>query len=75
MSGSSTDPSLHELDKRMTTHEAICAERYASLEKRLEAGARIMRELRVWIYAIVALLALGEGTVLEVAKRVFLNVH
>lgn len=58
---------------RIDKHEAICAERYEALERRLDAGAKVMRELRYWLYAITGLLVIGEGSVLDVAKRVFLN--
>jgi hypothetical protein len=63
---------LHDLDKRVSTHEAVCAERYEAIEKRLDQGAKVMRELRLLIYAIVGLLALGEGSILEVARRLLL---
>ena len=68
-------PAVHDLDKRVTTHEAICAERYKALDIRLAAGTARMQRIEYILYAVVALLALGEGTVLEVAKRVFLNAH
>lgn len=30
-----TDPSLHSLDKRLETHEAVCAERWGTIRSRV----------------------------------------
>lgn len=35
-------PELGELDKRLSTHEAVCAERYASLVARLGRVEKIL---------------------------------
>lgn len=59
---------MHRIDK----HEDICAERYKALDGRLASGTQRMQRIEYILYAVVALLALGEGTVLDVMKRVFL---
>ena len=43
-------------------HEAVCAERWKQTEARL-------KRIELVLLAIVLLLLLGEGTVLEVVKR------
>lgn len=30
-----TTPNLHDIDKRLTSHEAVCAERYGTLRARV----------------------------------------
>ena len=50
-------------NSRIDGHEAICAERYAGLLNRLTRTEYIL-------YGIVGLLLIGDGTVLEIVKRI-----
>lgn len=50
------------LQERLAVHEAICAERYAGITRRLDVLTYILG-------ALVLLLLIGEGTVLDVVKR------
>jgi hypothetical protein len=54
-------------------HEAVCAQRWTAVDLRLKYGSEQMQHQRYILYAIVLLLMLGEGSVLAIAKRVFLN--
>lgn len=46
----------------LPAHVDMCAQRYASLNAR-------MKRVECLIYALIVFLMLGEGTVLEVVKR------
>ena len=48
--------------QKLAVHEAICAERWKQTEARL-------KRIELVLIAIVLLLLFGEGTVLEVVKR------
>lgn len=61
-----------QANSRIETHEAVCAERYKALDTRLSNGANRMQRIEYVLYAVVALLMFGEGTVVETVKRVFL---
>jgi len=52
----------HELAKTLAVHEAVCAERWR------QANARLGR-IEAVLAAIVLLLLLGEGSVVEVLRR------
>ena len=51
-----------DVAQKLAVHEAICAERWSA------AAARLKR-IEIVLIAIVLLLLFGEGTVLEVVKR------
>jgi hypothetical protein len=51
-----------DVAQKLAVHEAVCAERWKQAEARL-------KRIELVLIAIVFLLLLGEGTVLEVVKR------
>ncbi len=56
------DDELHALETRVAVHEAVCAERYGKILDRVT-------RVEIVLYAIVVLLLIGEGTVIEAVKR------
>jgi len=58
----SRDEDLHALETRIAVHEAVCAKRYGKILDRVT-------RVEVVLYAIVVLLLIGEGTVIEAVKR------
>ena len=53
---------LRDVESKVSTHEAVCAERWKQTEARL-------KRIELVLISIVFLLLFGEGTVLEVVKR------
>ncbi len=51
-----------DVAQKLAVHEAVCSERWKQTETRL-------KRIELVLIAIVLLLLLGEGTVLEVVKR------
>jgi len=51
-----------DVAQKLAVHEAICAERWKQAEARLKRIERVL-------LALVVLLLFGEGTVVEVVKR------
>ena len=51
-----------DVAQKLAVHEAVCAERWKQAEARL-------KRIELVLIAIVFLLLLGEGTALEVVKR------
>jgi hypothetical protein len=54
---------LHALETRIAVHEAVCAERYGKILDRVT-------RVEIVLYAVVVLLLVGEGSVIEVLRRV-----
>ena len=52
-------------------HEAICAERYKEITKRLEDGTKRMAKIEHLLYAVILAVLLGPGVAAEFVKSVF----
>ena len=58
-----------DLDKRLSVHEAICAQRYENIEKRLGDGSRRMRHIEWLLYNTIAAVLLGPGVAAMFVKK------
>jgi hypothetical protein len=59
-------------DAKLSTHEAVCAERYASIQKSFENGSKRMTRIEYILYALIAVTLLGPGFAAELLKKVLL---
>jgi hypothetical protein len=57
------------VEVRVAVHEAVCAQRYEAIEKRLEDGSKRMRNIEVWLYITLGAVLLGPGAMAEVVKK------
>jgi hypothetical protein len=66
---------IHELanetDKRLSVHEAICAQRYEGIQRRFDEGSKRMTKIEYLLYALIAAVLLGPGVAAEFVKKVF----
>ena len=64
---------LHELandtDKRLSVHEAICAQRYEGIQGRFDEGSKRMTKIEYLLYAVIILVLLGPGVAAEFVKK------
>ena len=60
----SDDDDVHALETRIAVHAAVCAERYGKILDRVT-------RVEMVLYTIVALLLVGEGSVIDVLRRLF----
>jgi hypothetical protein len=64
---------VHELasetDKRLSVHEAICAQRYESIQGRFDDGSRRMRNIEWLLYITIAAVLFGPGVAAEFVKK------
>jgi hypothetical protein len=58
-----------DLDKRLSVHEAICAQRYENIERRLGDGSRRMRHIEWLLYITIAAVLLGPGVAAMFVKK------
>ena len=65
---------IHELatetDKRLSVHEAICAQRYEGIQARFDDGSKRMNRIEYLLYAVIVLVLLGPGVAAEFVKKV-----
>jgi hypothetical protein len=66
---------VHELandtDKRLSVHEAVCAQRYEAIQKSFESGSKRMTKIEYLLYAVIAAVLLGPGVAAEFVKKFF----
>jgi len=54
---------------RLSVHEAVCAERYESIQRRFDEGSKRMQKIEYLLYALMVLVLLGPGVAAELLKR------
>jgi hypothetical protein len=66
---------VHELatdtDKRLSVHEAICAQRYDSIQARFDDGSKRMTKIEYLLYVVILAVLLGPGVAAEFVKKIF----
>jgi hypothetical protein len=66
---------IHELanetDKRLSVHEAICAQRYEGIQARFDDGSKRMTKIEYLLYIVILAVLLGPGVAADVVKKVF----
>ena len=58
-----------DIDKRLAVHEAICAERYAAIQKCFEDGSKRMTKIEYLLYVVIVAVLLGPGVAAEFVKK------
>ena len=56
-------------DKRLSVHEAVCAERYEGIQTSLENGEKRMQKIEYILYGIAGVVLLGPGFAAELVKK------
>jgi hypothetical protein len=57
------------IETRLSVHEAVCAQRYEQIEKRLGDGSRRMRHIEILLYITIAAVLLGPGVAAMFVKK------
>lgn len=58
-----------ETDKRLSVHEAICAQRYEGIQERFDDGSKRMTKIEYLLYVLIAAVLLGPGVAAEFVKK------
>ena len=66
---------VHELatdtDKRLSVHEAVCAQRYEGIQARFDDGSKRMTKIEYLLYVLILAVLLGPGVAAEMVKKIF----
>lgn len=60
---------ISDNDKRLSVHEAICAERYQGIQAALGKGEKRMQKIEYILYGIAGVMLLGPGFAAELLKK------
>jgi len=55
---------------KIAVHEAVCAERYAAIEKAFVDGDKRMTRIEYLLYVVIAAVLLGPGFAGELIKKI-----
>ena len=60
---------MSDLEKNFAVHEAICAQRYESIDKSLREGDKRMTKIEYLLYAVMICVLFGPGVAGEFVKK------
>ena len=58
-----------ETDKRLSVHEAICAQRYDGIQARFDEGSKRMTKIEHLLYVVICVMLFGPGVAAEFVKK------
>lgn len=58
-----------ETDKRLSVHEAICAQRYEGIQARFDDGSKRMTKIEYLLYILIAVVLLGPGVAADFVRK------
>jgi len=64
-----TEKMITETEAKLATHEAICAERYAGIQKSFADGSKRMTRIEYLLYGVIVAVLFGPGVAAEFAKK------
>jgi len=59
-----------ETDKRLSVHEAICAQRYEVIQQRFDEGSKRMTKIEYLLYGVIVCVLFGPGVAGELVKKI-----
>ena len=60
----------NETDKRLSIHEAICAQRYEGIQARFDDGSKRMNKIEYLLYGVIVCVLFGPGVAGELIKKI-----
>jgi hypothetical protein len=61
---------MEPVETKLAVHEAVCAERYRSIEDKLDRGKERMKTVEYLLYILLAAVLFGPGVAGEFVKKV-----
>ena len=65
-----TEKMISETEAKLSVHEAICAERYAGIQKSFADGSKRMTRIEYLLYGVIVCVLFGPGVAAEFVKKV-----
>ena len=65
-----TEKMISETEARLATHEQICVERYAGIQKSFADGSKRMTKIEYLLYVVIAAVLFGPGVAAQFVAKV-----
>ena len=62
---------MDSVETKLAVHEAVCSERYSSIDRSLRDGDKRMTKIEYLLYVVILAVLLGPGVAAEVFKKIF----
>ena len=62
---------MESVDTKLAVHEAVCSERYSSIDRSLRDGDKRMTKIEYLLYAVIIAVLFGPGVAAEFFKKIF----
>jgi len=60
---------MNEVEREFAVHQAICDQRYKTIEDKLESGKQRMKMIEIQLYIIIAAILFGPGVAADIVKK------
>ena len=60
---------MESVDTKLAVHEAICSERYNSIDRSLRDGDKRMSKIEYLLYGVIICVLFGPGVAGEIVKK------
>jgi hypothetical protein len=64
---------VNDTDKRLSVHEAICAQRYEGIQESFAKGIQRMQKIEYMLYFVIFSVLFGKEFVLDLVKHYLLG--
>jgi len=62
---------MDSVETKLAVHEAVCTERYNSIDRSLRDGDKRMTKIEYLLYVVILAVLLGPGVAADVFKKIF----
>jgi hypothetical protein len=60
---------MSDVETEFAVHQAVCDQRYKSIEDKLESGKRRMEGIQTQLYIVIAAILFGPGVAADIVKK------
>jgi len=64
---------ISEVEANLSTHEAICQQRYESILESFDRGSKRMQRIEYLLYAVIAVTFFGKDNLIELFKHLIVK--
>jgi UPF0716 family protein affecting phage T7 exclusion len=60
---------MSDIETDFAVHQAVCDQRYKSIEDKLESGKQRMQNIQTQLYIVIAAILFGPGVAADIVKK------
>ena len=60
---------MDNVEKEFAIHQAVCDQRYKSIEDKLESGKKRMEKIEIQLHIVIAAILFGPGVAADIVEK------